>query len=150
MMQEFNCKGRITISIHLSKHHISVTLMIGTWVPTNSPSHAKYCSTNFNEWDIFVVIGSIKTAKSNNVIRKLDKLCIFQMNRLLSKFIVSFLLPSLHFLNAISLTHADRREFMLNSCCIMICMHVTRNVSSRYLEAFNRIYRHNIISKWQN
>ena len=68
----------------------------------------------------------------------------------LSKFILSFPMPSLRFLNAVSLTHPGGREWMLNSSIIMICMHVTRNVRSRYLEAFNRIYRHNIISKCQN
>ena len=68
----------------------------------------------------------------------------------LSKFILSFSMPSLRFLNAVSLTHPGGRELMLNSSCTMICMHVTRNVSSRYLEAFNIIYRHDITFKCED
>jgi len=56
----------------------------------------------------------------------------------LSNMTLSFLMPSLHFLNAVSLTHPGGRELMLNSSFTMICMHVKRNISSRYLEAFNR------------
>jgi len=46
--------------------------MIGTGVPTGSPPDAKYCSTKFNELNTLVVIESIKTTKSNDVIRKLE------------------------------------------------------------------------------
>jgi hypothetical protein len=54
--------------------------MIGTGVPTGSPSYAKYCSTKFNELNTLVVIESIKTTKSNDVIRKLEPTFYFQLN----------------------------------------------------------------------
>ena len=146
--------GRFTISVHMSKHCISLTLMIGTWVPTGSPPDAKYCSRNFNERNTLVVIESIKTTKSNDVIRKLEPTFYFPIEyglwSIYQTWLISFLMPSLHFLNAVSLTHPGGRELMLNSGCTMICKHVKGNVSSRYLEAVNRIYKHNIIFKCQD
>ncbi|KAG2581368.1 hypothetical protein PVAP13_6KG029735 [Panicum virgatum] len=46
-------------------------------------SDVKYCNVDFNERNTFLVIGSIKTTKSNNIIRRLEEPTkYFPMNRL--------------------------------------------------------------------
>ena len=155
-MQEFNCKywGE---ELPYQYTCPNTTYQWHSWLVhecPGSPPDAKYCSTKFNELNTLVVIESIKTTKSNDVIRKLEPTLYFPIEyglwSIYQTWLISFLMPSLHFLNAVSLTHPGGRELMLNSSCTMICMHIKRNVSSRYHELFNRIYKHNIIFKCQD
>ena len=81
----------------------------------------------------------IKLQKSNHVITELvfsNEQALYML--LLSKFTVSFLMSSLHFLNVVSLTHPGGRELILKSSWAMIYMHAC-NDECQFLIMLNNL-----------